>query len=64
MVFLIARVGELAIGMLICAFILLRIILSIVSYETYYLKKLGDTLLTQEERDEASEQGINGNKEP
>ena len=57
--------------MIICAVVLLRIIISIVAYETYYLKTLDDQslLLGQEERDDKSDSNKpkeekNGAEEP
>lgn len=41
-VFLVARLQELVFAMFACSFILLRIIISIVAYENYYLKYIDD----------------------
>lgn len=62
MVFLIARVGLLPIAMIICAVLLLRVIISIMSYETYYRKLLGgQALLAGEEAKEAAKQSEDNN---
>lgn len=53
-IFIIPKMPEQALAMIMCAFLLLKILISIISYETYYSKQITlgkqQKLLTENER--------------